>query len=154
MEEQLILFRRAEQKDAELLISLYNASFYEDFVRYGECPAYGRTKERMEDSIARFPKEIIYYDNTPVGVLSFERRESGVVYLGCLCLIPAFQGRGIGARAFFRLFELNPDAARIELITPADKRSNILFYTKKCGCCLGSRRMDGNVEVVEIYREK
>lgn len=65
-----ISFRKAEKEDAELLIRLYNASFYEDYVKYGECPAYGRSKERMEQSIERFPKQVINYDGHPAGVLS------------------------------------------------------------------------------------
>ena len=35
-----IEFRKAGIPDAELLIEIYNASFYSDYLRYGECPAY------------------------------------------------------------------------------------------------------------------
>ena len=38
-----IEFRKAKTADAEVLIDIYNAAFYSDYVRYGECPAYGRT---------------------------------------------------------------------------------------------------------------
>ena len=41
-------FRQADITDAELLIEIYNASFYNDYIKYGECPAYGKTKEVME----------------------------------------------------------------------------------------------------------
>ena len=44
-------FRKADVSDAELLIHIYDAAFYSDYIRYGECPAYGRTKERMEQSV-------------------------------------------------------------------------------------------------------
>ena len=54
-----IEFRKAELADAELLIGIYNASFYDDYVRYGECPAYGKTKEMMERSIVDHPKFLI-----------------------------------------------------------------------------------------------
>lgn len=33
-----------------MLIEIYNASFYDDYIKYGECPAYGRTRESMESS--------------------------------------------------------------------------------------------------------
>ena len=46
-----IEFRKAVREDAETLIGIYNASFYSDYVKYGECPAYGRTREMMEQSI-------------------------------------------------------------------------------------------------------
>lgn len=40
-----IEFRQAAMTDAELLVEIYNASFYNDYIKYGECPAYGKTKE-------------------------------------------------------------------------------------------------------------
>ena len=46
-----IEYRQAALKDAELLIKIYNASFYDDYVRYGSCPGYGQTKEKMQESI-------------------------------------------------------------------------------------------------------
>ena len=62
-----LYYRKAEKSDAELLIEIYNSAFCDDYVRYGECPAYGRTIEQMENSIVSFPKEIAFCDNTPVG---------------------------------------------------------------------------------------
>ena len=44
-------FRKASLANAEQLIEIYNASFYDDYIKYGECPAYGKTKEVMEKSI-------------------------------------------------------------------------------------------------------
>jgi hypothetical protein len=40
---------KANIEDADLLIKLYNEAFYDDYIRYGECPAYGRTRENMEE---------------------------------------------------------------------------------------------------------
>lgn len=40
-----IKYRKAAVEDAELLIEIYNASFYSDYIKYGECPAYGKTKD-------------------------------------------------------------------------------------------------------------
>lgn len=64
----------AKKEDADMLIEIYNASFYDDYVKYGECPAYGRTRESMEASIEKFPKLIIYCDDIPVGVISVVNR--------------------------------------------------------------------------------
>ena len=47
----MIEYRKADIADAELLISIYNSAFYSDYIKYGECPAYGKTKEMMEKSI-------------------------------------------------------------------------------------------------------
>ena len=63
-------YRKAVQDDAELLIEMYNAAFHADYIRYGECPAYGKTKEAMELSIAGFPKYIILSKEVPAGVIS------------------------------------------------------------------------------------
>lgn len=42
-----IEYRKADITDAELLIDIYNFAFYSDYIKYGECPAYGKTKEMM-----------------------------------------------------------------------------------------------------------
>ena len=65
-----IEYRQAVIDDAELLVNIYNASFYDDYVRYGSCPGYGQTKEMMEESIRKYLKLIILCDNEPVGCVS------------------------------------------------------------------------------------
>ena len=54
-----LAYRKAVSSDAELLIDIYNSSFYDDYVQYGECPGYGKTMEEMETSIENYPKHII-----------------------------------------------------------------------------------------------
>lgn len=49
-------YRKAEKSDAELLVDIYNSAFYDDYIKYGECPAYGRSVEQMESSITVAPK--------------------------------------------------------------------------------------------------
>ena len=60
-------FRKASLADTEQLIEIYNASFYDDYIKYGECPAYGKTKEVMEKSILDYPKFLILCNERPVG---------------------------------------------------------------------------------------
>ena len=95
-------FRKAEVADAELLVGIYDAAFYDDYVRYGECPAYGRTKEMMAQSILDYPKYLILCDGRPVGCVSCKETEPGTCEIGCLCVIPAFQGKGIGTAGNIR----------------------------------------------------
>lgn len=144
---------KAKKKDAELLINLYNAAFYDDYIKYGECPAYGRSKEDMEESIDSFPKLIIYHNDIPIGVISVANRGNGEYYLGCLCVIPEFQGKGIGTQAIKYMLNYYSDWNKITLITPADKEANIDFYTKKCGFRIDGTEMDGNVKVVHFVME-
>ena len=146
-----IKYRQAVKEDAELLVNIYNASFYDDYVFYGECPAYGQTKEHMEQSFENFTKYLILGDNTPIGALSFKNEGDGRYYLGCLCVIPEYQGMGIGTEAFKYMLSVCSDWKEITLVTPADKRQNVKFYTEKCGFSLGEKRMDGNVEIVTFY---
>lgn len=43
---------------------------------------------------------------------------------------------------------------KITLVTPADKEENISFYTKKCGFKVTNTKMDGNVKVVHLLKER
>lgn len=147
-------YRRAEKSDAKLLVDIYNSAFYDDYVRYGECPAYGRTVENMEISIEKTPKEIVIYDNTPVGVISVEEKGEGIYYIGCLCIVPEYQGKGIGTQAFKHILSVYPEYKKFTLITPADKAENIRFYTQKCGFRVEETLMDGNVKVVKFVKER
>ena len=149
-----IEFRKANKEDAELLIDIYNSSFYSDFIRYGECPAYGKTKKMMEQSIIDYPKFLIMYDSNAVGCISCRETEKGIYEVGCLCVIPEFQGKGIGTSAMFFAKSYYSDWKKFTLITPADKAENIRFYTDKCGFAIQSAEMNGNIKVVRLVLKR
>ena len=149
-----LTYKKAHIADAPRLIELYNAAFYDDYIRYGECPGYGKTKENMERSITKCPIYMIMKDGIPAGAISFENRKNGEYYLGCLCIIPEFQGMGIGTKAIRDFLAFYSDWKKITLVTPADKTENISFYTKRCGFHLAGKLMDGNVEVVSLCMER
>ena len=146
-----LAYRKAVKDDADLLIEIYNSSFYADYISYGECPAYGQTRKQMEQSIGAFAKYIVLNGNTPVGALSFKDEGNGHYYLGCLCVIPAYQGMGIGTQTFQYMLSVCPDWEQITLVTPADKMQNLKFYTEKCGFKKEKKMMSGKVEVVNLY---
>ncbi|CUU49294.1 acetyltransferase (GNAT) family protein [Clostridium beijerinckii] len=145
---------RAKKEDADMLIEIYNESFYDDYIKYGECPAYGKTIESMKESIEKTPKFIIYCDDIPVGVISVANRGGGEYHLGCLCVIPQYQRKGIGTQAVKYMLGYYTDWNKVTLITPADKEENIKFYTKKLGFITNSMDMDGNVRVVHFLMER
>lgn len=147
-------FVKASKKDADLIVEIYNAAFYDDFIKYGRCPAYGKTKEQMEVSIEKFPKLIVFYEDNPVGIISVEIKEKGVYYVCCFCVIPTYQGKGIGKQAFHYWLELYKDWKKITLITPADKEENIKFYTEKCGFTVDGTEMDENIKMVHFSLER
>ena len=149
-----IEYRQAASDDAELLVSIYNASFYGDHLRYGACPGYGRTKEMMEASIREHPKYIILCDKKPVGCVSCKRLEKGVYEVSCLCVVPEYQGRGLGTKAIEFVKTLYEDWERFTLVTPMDKRENVKFYTEKCGFQIVSTEKDGDVELARFVLER
>ena len=150
----MIEFRNAEVADAELVRNIYDAAFYDDYVKYGECPAYGRTKEEMEQSIIDYPKFLITYDGKPVGCISCKELETGKYEVGCLCVIPEFQGRGIGTTAMGFAGSFYSDWKSFTLVTPVDKSQNVKFYKEKCGFDIESEEMDGNVKVFRFILER
>lgn len=148
-----IKYRPAGIEDAETLIAIYNASFYSDYMKYGQCPAYGKTREMMEQSILNYPKFIITCDDMPVGCVSCKEEGPGVYEIGCLCVIPEFQGKGIGTQAVKFVMSYYKDWDKFTLITSSDKDENVKFYTEKCGFDIVSTEMDGNVKVVRFVLE-
>lgn len=109
---------------------------------------------RYGKSIERFPKTIILCDKKPIGVISIQNKGNGNYYIGCLCVIPEYQSKGIGTQAFKHIQSFYSDWRKITLITPADKEENIKFYTQKCGFSVASKSMDGNVEVINFHIER
>ncbi len=142
-----IQIRKAIPEDAEILIKIYNAAFYEDYVRYGVCPAYGRSVNDMRISIIEVPKHIAFFDSKPIGVISVKQTGDHVYYIGCLCVIPEFQRKGIGHQLIEFMKIQYKDWKKIELITPIDKEKNVKFYTEKCGFMIDNEEMDRSVKV-------
>ena len=149
-----IEFVKADISDAELLTEIYNSAFYDDYIRYGECPAYGKTKEMMEQSILDYSKFLILCNSRPVGCISCKEMESGIYEVGCLCVVPEFQGKGIGTAAVEFAKSYFTDWNRFTLVTPADKSENVRFYTEKCGFVIRDVEMDGNVQVARFVLER
>lgn len=145
-----LIFRKAQKQDAELLIDIYNSAFYDDYVRYGACPAYGRTKEHMEKSIQNFPKVIAYDQHTAVGVISCRNDGNGSYYIGCLGVRKEYQGRGIGTALMKRFLSGHPDWKEITLVTPKDKEENVRFYTERFGFEIIGEENDGDVTVCQF----
>jgi len=146
----IIEYRSATKEDAELLVGIYDAAFYDDYLRYGTCPGYGNTKEYMEQSITDFPKYVIISDGEPVGCISIKAMEAGIYEIGVLCIIPQFQGKGIGTQAIRFIKSLHEDWEKLTLVTPIDKLENVKFYTEKCGFHIVSTERAGNVELARF----
>ena len=141
-------------EEAALLVDIYNKAFYEDYVKYGECPGYGKSVSDMIKSINETSKYIAYVGSVAVGAISVLKKDDGLYYLGALCVIPEYQRKGIGHKLLEFIKEQNKDWKKIELVTPADKEKNINFYTKKCGFKIVSEELDRTIRVFHFSLDK
>ena len=94
------------------------------------------------------------YDDEPVGCVSYTKLGMGEYEVACLCIVPEFQGKGIGTHAIRFLKTLLEDWKKLTLVTPIDKKENVKFYTEKCGFRIESTERDGNVELARFVSEK
>ena len=141
-------YRCADTSDAKLLVEIYNSAFYDDFIRYGQCQAYGRSEENMKKSILDYPKIIAYDQGKAVGVISYKEEEPGKYYIGCLAVVKEEQGRGIGTLLMKHFMSEHPDWQELTLVTPKDNERNIRFYTKRFGFDIVGEEVDGTVTVL------
>jgi ribosomal protein S18 acetylase RimI-like enzyme len=142
-----LVYKNADISDAETLIAIYDSAFHDDYIRYGECPAYGRSKEDMEQSVRDLPKVIAYDQGIPVGVISYKAEGPGKYYIGCLGVINEVQSRGIGTALMRYFMAEHPDWNEISLVTPEDNERNIRFYTERFGFEIVGEEDDGKVKV-------
>lgn len=144
-----LVYKNADISDAETLIAIYDSAFHDDYIRYGECPAYGRSKEDMEQSVRDLPKVIAYDQGIPVGVISYKDKAEGPgkYYIGCLGVIKEAQSRGIGTALMRYFMAEHPDWNEITLVTPEDNERNIRFYTERFGFEIVGEEDDGKVKV-------
>ena len=87
-----------------MLIGIYNSAFYDDYIRYGECPAYGKAKEMMEKSIPgsgiiiRFVSPADQCEGQPININAifggrkikyeyFKKDIIGFLRRACFCLL-------------------------------------------------------------------
>ena len=143
-----LFYKNADINDAETLIDIYDSAFYDDYILYGECPAYGRSVENMEQSVQEFPKVIACDQGKAVGVISYKPEGAGKYYIGCLAVKKEEQGKGIGTALMRHFLDEHPDWNEITLVTPCDKEQNIRFYTERFGFDITGEENDGHVKVL------
>jgi ribosomal protein S18 acetylase RimI-like enzyme len=129
---ELLSIPPATTADYARLAAVGRAAFEADKQAYGQGPRIYEDPsfllpllEKNDGAVRKLTigREIvgvaITYEKAP------ERRR-----LGCLCLLPAWQGRGYGAEALRLLEAEYPAAALWEVDTPADSARNLHFYRK------------------------
>ncbi len=125
-----VVFESAKVEDAASIVEARSKSFYDDFIKYGECPGYNIPLETMKKRISNGIIYKIVYDGKLIGDISIKKKDNQVYKLGCLAIIPEFQNRGIGKDALRFIYQTYPDAAKWELDTPVQDERNCYFYEK------------------------
>ena len=123
----------------------YNPNYYSDFSDYNP---------KNHSKILDYPKFLILCNERPVGCVSCKKKEKKIYEIGCLCVIPEFQVKGIGTQAIEFVKEFYKDWEEFTLITPADKLENVKFYSEKRGFNIESTEKDENVKVVRLVLGK
>lgn len=125
-----LVIERAGFDDILKLIEVQNQSFYDDYVLYGECPAYNESEEAMKEHIKNSIVYKILLDNQIVGDIIVRKRENKNYYLRAISVMPEAQSLGIGSKAINHIEKDNLDALEWELITPHKSYRNHYFYEK------------------------
>lgn len=146
-----IEFVRATGEDVYDLIKVQDMAFLKDHTKYGFCPGYGHTYESMSNIIYNGIVFKIMLDGSIVGDIIVSKKHEGNYFLGCLCVIPEYQNKGIGKAVINFVENYFKDATRWTLDTPADKQQNLYFY-KKCGYKIIDEFYDQSVKVVRLEK--
>lgn len=149
----IIKIVKAEMGDAETLADIYNQSFYSDFIKYGECPGYGKTEKDIQDGMQKYIVYKIVVNSQTVGAISVNQESKTHCFLGALCVIPEYANRGIGQQAMSLLDKEFPSVQCWTLETPSDKEQNHYFY-KKLGYTVTKEYMDGGVLISHFERRR
>lgn len=143
-----LTFTRACMCDWQTVRSVRDRAFYADFERFGHCPGYARPKERVIGGILCRDEYLIYWGREAVGDLCVRHDPGNVCHLGSLCVVPEYQGRGIGTQAIAFMLRRFADASAYTLDTPADKAENRRFY-ERAGFRAVAFKEDGGVRLVD-----
>ena len=91
-------------------------------------------------------------NNQIVGNINVRDNQDNTYYLGCLCVIPDYENKGIGQEAIRFIESEFPNATVWTLETPEDKKRNHYFY-KKAGYTIVKEYMGGSVKTA-LFEKK
>ena len=131
-------------------------AFAADKLRYGVGPSIYENPAFLLPLLERGDGTVqkLLAGDALVGMAITVPSAPGARRLGCLCLPPAWQGRGYGAQALRLLEALYPDTARWTLDTPADSARNRRFYEKAGYRVIGESHVPGAPALVVYEKQK
>lgn len=121
---------RAAISDINDIITIQNNAFEDDFIKYGECPAYHEQVETIEDLIRNGIVYLIKDGHSLIGSASLRVRSENELYLRTFAILPGYHNKGFGSAALIQIESLNKYARKWTLITPDDNPRNKRFYEK------------------------
>jgi Acetyltransferases len=144
---------KAAPEDAARIIAVQNAAFYDDYCKYGRCPAYMEPEDVMKTEIAD-GRRIAYLataDGEDAGNTIVRDMGNGAYYIRVLAVIPKFQNLHIGKNLLEFLRKTYPGARSWELITPKDNLRNCRFYERNGFAKTGERKEDERL-TLNLYK--
>lgn len=144
---------RACQEDASELIEARNKSFYDDYVKFGDCPGYHIPLEDMIDKIRDFFVFKILHEGKIIGDISVNKLGEGYYWIGCLEIIPEYQNKGLGSKVLGYIDAEFPDAKRWGLDTPVQNERNCRFYEKMGFLMVEDKEITGKL-TLRLYEKR
>jgi len=125
-----IQIEKATFEDADSLLDVQNKSFISDYQRYGICPSYNQTRDKIISHINDDNVYKILENEKIIGDIVVLNKGDGIYHLQCICVIPEYENCGVGNIAMHFIENEFPDANHWTLVTPWDKLRNHHFYKK------------------------
>jgi ribosomal protein S18 acetylase RimI-like enzyme len=145
---------KATVEDASQLIKVQNESFYEDYIKYEDCPSYQESIENMLDMISHAIVYKIIVDQELVGDVIIRKRGNHNYYLRTIAITPKYQNKGIGKIAVKHVESDNPDGTIWTLITPEGAKKNKKFYESLGYVAIGSEKRSNKLTLIRYMKEK
>ncbi len=147
-----IILEKAKEKDINEILALQKEIFYDDFIKYGLCPAYTETFEGLKDYLDKNQLIYLIKDNDKIiGDIIINTEDSKYYDLEVIGIKKSFQGKGIGKKVFELLEEKHNDRNWF-LHTPCDKKENHIFYEKVGYENKGSRKITDKLTMTKFIK--
>ena len=152
--QQDIRLSAASQADYPVLIDVVHKAFEPDKRRFGQGPDFYEDPAallpllRAEDGCVR---KLCLGEKT-VGLIVTFAKTPTARWLGCICLLPEWQGWGYGTRALELLEEAYPNVTQWGLDTPAVNTLNLRFYQKAGYRIVGENENPGGPKLAVLEK--
>jgi len=131
MNESLRL-QPATPEDYDTLCDIGHRAFHADKLAYGQGPGLYEDPTFLLPMLAAADDTVclLMAGDTAIGITITYQRTPTSRWLGCLCLLPEWQGMGYGGAALRLLEATYPETCQWALDTPAASVRNRHFYEK------------------------